>query len=101
MFVQEKAIVIKLIIQLVSKILIDNFDKVKNILKFDDSDKFYFVQIIKRFKDNPNMDKSGNYHAGGEYLDSWKVFSYDELDALKPEIIRLCTKYNARAYITI
>lgn len=83
------------------KILIDNFDKVKNILKFDDSDKFYFVQIIKRFKDNPNMDKSGNYHAGGEYLDSWKIFSYDELDALKPEIIRLCTKYNARAYITI
>ena len=83
------------------KILIDNFDKVKNILKFDDSDKFYFVQIIKRFKDNPNMDKNGNYHAGGEYLDSWKIFSYDELDALKPEIIRLCTKYNARAYITI
>lgn len=47
------------------------------------------------------MDKSGNYHAGGEYLKSWKIFSYDELLNLKNEIIRECEKNNARAYITI
>jgi hypothetical protein len=47
------------------------------------------------------MSKSGNYHAGGEYLKSWKIFSYDELLSLKDEIISECEKHNARAYITI
>ena len=49
-----------------AQVLIDNFDKVKDIIgSTDDGDNFFFVQIIKRFKDNPNMDKMGNYHAGG------------------------------------
>lgn len=47
------------------------------------------------------MDKSGNYHAGGEYLKSWKIFSYDQLLNIKNEIIHECEKHNARAYITI
>lgn len=83
------------------KRLIDNFDEVKKFFKLDNSDNFYFVQIIKRFKDNPDMDKSGNYHAGGEYLQSWKVFSYDELLSLKDDIIKACETQNARAYMTV
>lgn len=84
-----------------AKILIDNFDKVANMLSFKNDDDFYFVQIIKRFKDNPNMSKSGNYHAGGEYLDTWKIFTADDLNKYKPDIIRACDKHNARAYITV
>ena len=83
------------------KRLIDNFDAVKKFFNLDSNDNFYFVQIIKRFKDNPNMDKTGNYHAGGEYLQSWKVFSYDELLSLKDDIIKACETQNARAYMTI
>ena len=83
------------------KRLIDNFDAVEKFFNTNDNDKFYFVQIIKRFKDNPNMDKTGNYHAGGEYLQSWNVFSYDELLKLKPEIINACETQNARAYMTV
>ncbi len=85
-----------------AQVLIDNFDKVKGIIgNTNDGDNFFFVQIIKRFKDNPNMDKTGNYHAGGEYLKSWKVFTYDELLTLKSDIIDICNKHNARAYMTI
>ena len=82
--------------------LVDNFDKVVKLLTFNTPDDFYFVQIIKRFKDNPNDDKSqGNYHAGGWYLKSWRIRSVDELISLKPEIIKWCEDNNARAYITI
>ena len=57
-----------------AQVLVDNFDKVAKMLEFNSDDDFYFVQIIKRFKDNPNDDKTkGNYHAGGWYLDSWWV----------------------------
>lgn len=81
---------------------IDNFNKVAKLLQFDSSDDFYFVQIIKRFKDNPNDDKHvGNYHGGAWYLKGYRVHSADELYALKPEIIDICEKNNARAYITV
>jgi hypothetical protein len=85
-----------------SKSLVDNFDKVAKLLEFNSPDDFYFVQIIKRFKDNPYDDKTqGNYHAGGWYLKSWRVRSVDELINLKPEIVKWCEDNNARAYITI
>ena len=82
--------------------LVDNFDKVINLMEFNSTDDFYFVQIIKRYKDNPNDDKrKGNYYAGAWYEDSFRIYSAQQLLRLKPEIIKLCDKYNARAYITV
>lgn len=81
---------------------IDNFDKISKILEFNSPDDFYFVQIIKRFKDNPNDNRSiGNYHGGAWYIQGFRVHSVDELLSLKPKIIDLCEKNNARAYITV
>ena len=82
--------------------LIDNFDMIANMLTFNSPDDFYFVQIIKRFKDNPNDDKTqGNYHGGAWYLKGYRIKSADELLKLKSEIIKICHDNNARAYITI
>lgn len=83
--------------------LIDNFDKVARMMEFNSNDDFYFVQIVKRYKDNPNDDRTqGNYHAGGWYpYKGYRIHSSDELLNLKPEIIKLCHQSNARAYITI
>ena len=82
---------------------IDNFDfVVDKMLEFNSPDDFYFVQIIKRFKDNPNDDKNhGNYHGGAWYLGGYRVHSAEELLSLKDSIIDICEKNNARAYITI
>lgn len=83
--------------------LIDNFDKVANLMEFNSDDDFYFVQIIKRFKDNKDDDRSvGNYHAGAWYpFKGWRIHSVDELMQLKSTIINLCDANNARAYITV
>ena len=80
-------------------------------MEFPTPDDVYFVQIIKRWKDNkdkPNADAwkaqgkiKGSYHSGAEYLNYYLIKGASELDALKPEIIKACSYNNARAYISI
>lgn len=91
--------------------VVDNFEKLKNYMEFNNPDDVYFVQIIKRWKDNkdkPDADKwkaegvtKGTYHSGAEYLNYWLVHSHQELESLKSTIIKACSYNNARAYISI
>jgi len=93
------------------QVKIDNFDLVSKLLENETPDDFYFVQIVKRWKDNQDMPnayderengrKEGNYHGGAWYLKSWRIHNVDELLSLKPEIIKWCEDNNARAYITV
>lgn len=82
---------------------IDNFDRIGKYLEFKNpQDDYYFVQIIKRRKDNMHDDKrQGNYRNGSWYLKSYKITSAEELMALKPEIVDICEKNNARAYMCV
>lgn len=75
---------------------IDNFDKVASALNAGDPDQFYFVQIIRRKKDNPTA--KFNY---AEYPKSWDIHNAQELMSIKDEIKKLCSMYNARAYIRL
>ena len=84
------------------KKMIDNFDRAEKFMEFNSPDDFYFVQIVKRLKDNPNDDRrQGNYHAGAWYFEKWRIHSAQELEQLKPQIIASCEKNNARAYISL
>ena len=75
---------------------IDNFAKIQPLLEFG-KDTYYFVQIIKRRKDQ------GNEGLGVSELCVWQRFidKPDTLEHLKQEIQELCTIYNARAYIEL
>lgn len=85
-----------------AQIKVDNFDKIAKIMDINSPDDFYFVQIIKRFKDNQQDNRSiGNYHAGAWYLGGFRVHDANELFALKNQIINACEQNNARAYITV
>lgn len=65
------------------------------MLSFDDKDDFYFVQIFKRRKDNPDLGKD-QIVLGNFYIDSLGDF-----DKKLPQIINLCDSENARAYLRI
>lgn len=94
-----------------SKRVVDNFDLLKGYMEFNNPDDVYFVQIIKRWKDNkdkPDAEQwrttgkaKGSYHSGGEFLNYWLIHSPAELDTLKNEIVKVCSYNNARAYISI
>ena len=75
---------------------IDNFSVVQPLLEFG-KDTYYFVQIIKRRKDE------GNEGMGISELCLWQRFidRPEILDQMKQKIQELCTIYNARAYIEL
>ena len=93
------------------KKVVDNFSMMKDYMEFNSPDDVYFVQIIKRWKDNkdkPDADAwkakgkaKGTYHSGAEYLDYWLIHSEAEVAQIKNEIIKVCSYNNARAYMTI
>jgi hypothetical protein len=73
--------------------MIDNFEQMRSMLKFED-DYFYFIQIIQRRKENPGLANSSN-----RIIRSYNISSLDKFDENKDEIIKLCETFNARAYI--
>lgn len=74
---------------------IDNFDQVRNLLEFPDNNTFYFIQILKRKKENPDMK------SGVRVINNYYVYSLDDLTKLRERIIEDCQKHNARAYINL
>lgn len=73
---------------------VDNFDLVSNLMNFKSDDDFYFLEIIKRKKDNPN--DAFRYR---QFITYYWIKSTAHLQSLKQEIIDICLKNNARAYI--
>lgn len=76
---------------------VNNFDLIKSFLEFENDDTFYFLQLIRRRKDNPDIpnEKSNNYRSIKTYF----ITSKEMLDSVKEEVITLCNIFNARAYI--
>jgi len=88
---------------------VDNFNVISNLINLTDpNDQFFYVQIIKRWKDNKDKGMVKNvgdtYHAGAEYGNvangtAFKVHNAQELLNLKQKIVAYCDTNNARAYI--
>jgi len=74
---------------------VDHFDKIEKILNFSDEDKFYFLQIIKRRKDNPGMKKDLRL------IDSFFIYTHSDFISFKERIKEICKQNNARAYIRL
>lgn len=94
-----------------SNMVVDNFKRLQDYMEFTSPDDVYFVQIIKRWKDNkdkPGADawkakgqQQGTYHSGAEYMNYYLIHSHQELMQLKPSIVKFCQYNNARAYMSI
>lgn len=74
---------------------IDNFDLIKHNLTFRNDRSFYFVLLLKRRKENDEME----VHA--EPIGSYYIFSVGDLMRRKKEIIEKCEGHRARAYIRV
>jgi hypothetical protein len=62
------------------------------MLKFED-DYFYFIQIIQRKKEIPELG------ANNRIVRSYMISSLEKLEKNEAEIIKMCEMFNARAYI--
>lgn len=75
--------------------MIDVLRRIKDLLVFENDDDFYFLQILQRKKENPQLGSNSrvikNYYIGSiEYLES----RYDEIK-------QLCELFNARAMLRL
>ena len=77
---------------------INNFEQIKSLLVFDDKgDWFYFLQILQRHKDNPEVKNLSN----SRVIKTYYISTIDYLTLKEEEIKFLCGMYNARAYINL
>jgi hypothetical protein len=73
---------------------VNNSAKIGTMITFE-KDDFYFLQILKRRKDNPEMEKDM------VVIKNYYVESMDQYIKLIPRIISLCQYENARAYFRL
>lgn len=84
--------------------MIDNFDLIKSLLCFDNEDEFYFIQVIQRKKDRKDVELDVKYVGSNNHsrlIKAYYIYSVEQLERYKPEIIALCEMFKARAGICI
>lgn len=73
--------------------MVDNFDLIKENMRFFNEKSFYFIQVIKRKKENPELT------GYSRPIESFYVFDKEQFERFKPHIIEKCEQNKARAYI--
>jgi len=81
--------------------MIDNFEIIEPLLKWNSDDDFYFLQIIQRKKDAVEGEKVNGCNNNSRLVKAYYVKSLDYLEFIKPEVIELCKVFNARAGINL
>jgi hypothetical protein len=79
--------------------MIDNFEIIKPMLKFESEDDFYFVQILQRKKDNPEGVNGSNNSS--RLIKAYFINSIEHLDAFKDEMIFFANHFNARVGLNL
>lgn len=75
--------------------MVDNFELIKLLLSFTNDDEFYFLQILKRNKENPGLGRNS------KVIKSYYINSMDHFCNKTEEIKLLCELHNARCYINL
>lgn len=75
--------------------MVNNLELIKPLLKFESDDDFYYLQILQRKKENPEL---GN---NSRVIKNYYIRSIEYLDKHWDEIIKLCEVFNARASLRL
>ena len=74
---------------------VNNFNLIRSMLSFPEENSFYFLQVLKRRKDNPGLEKD-MIHIADYY-----IYSIEQFDVLIHRVIDQCDSENARAYFRL
>ena len=66
--------------------MINNLEKIKELLNFEDEHDFYFLQILQRKKDHPEGTVVGSNNSS-RLIKGYYIYSIDQLDKYFKEII--------------
>lgn len=74
---------------------LDNSELLRDFLNFESDDDFYFLQVMRRGKENEDMN------CNNVVLATHFVKSLSHFDKLLPEVFTMCDAFNARAYLNL
>ena len=80
--------------------MIDNFNKIAQLLHFPTKDNFYFVQVLQRKKDHKGTALGGSNN-NSRLIKSYHISSEEKLFIHKEEMIALAEVFNARIGINL
>jgi len=75
--------------------MLDNLEQIKSLLKRDNENEFYYIQVIQRKKDIEWFTWNNRI------IKDYYIYSMEQLDKRYDEIKKLCEIFNARAYIRL
>jgi len=75
--------------------MIDCIELIKDLLVFETNDDFYFLQILQRKKENPNLGSNS------KVIKNYYISSTEHLIEKYDEIKSLCNMFNARASLRL
>ena len=75
--------------------MIDNLDLIENLLLFESTDDFYFLQFIQRKKENDELGSNNRV------IKNYFIKNKEELRKYEKEIKVICDATNSRAYINL
>ena len=83
--------------------MVDNFKLIRDYLKFESEDDFYFLQILQRKKDGPGSNgvKVTGTNNKSRAIKTYCISSVEYLDKIEGEVKHLCDYFNARAMIIL
>jgi len=74
---------------------IDVIEQIKPLLLFDSKDDFYYLQILQRKKENPEIGSNSRV------IKNYYIRSIEHLELHYDEIKSLCNQFNARASLRL
>jgi hypothetical protein len=79
--------------------MIDNLEIIKPLLNFEKEDDFYMLYILKRKKDQPEIERDN--HQSVRTIKTYCIESVEYLNNRFEEIKSLCEIFKSRAYIHV
>lgn len=79
--------------------MIDNIERIKDLLNFENEGDFYMLYVFKRKKDQPEGERDN--HQSVRTIKTYCVENVEYLEKRYDEIKQLCEMFKARAYIHI
>lgn len=75
--------------------MVDNLSIIKPLLNFESEDDFYYLQLLQRKKENPQLGSNSRV------IKNYYIRSLDYLEERYDEIKSLCDEFNARAMLRL
>ena len=75
--------------------MVDMFNEIKDLIVFENEDDFYYLQILQRKKENPQVDSNSRV------IKNYYIDNLEYLEKRYDEIKELCIKFNARAMLRL